>query len=688
VSPLLNTIYTLTATNKSGVSVSCKSPTVVVYPAPSCSNFVANATSITAGAPTTLSWTASNGGTLSIDNGVGAVTGNSITVSPLQTTTYHLTVTNQAGASVMCTAPTVTVYEPPTCSNFVPSATVVTAGSPITLSWKTTNAHTKSIDNGVGTVTGSSTTVIPTKSTTYTLTVTNTSGTSVTCTAPMVSVFPAPICSSITASPSSIYAGSPTTLSWVSTGATSASIDNGVGAVAVNGITVAFPTKTTAYTLTLKNVPGTEVSCVAPTVSVKAPLPVCNSFTATPSTVTAGSATSLTWLTSNATKVTISGLVGTIPVSGATSTKPMVNTTYLLTAYNVDNATTSCAVTVNATPATQAPDLSFCDAKLSLSAGTLCAVAPSKTDARILDNSLPTGSSYISKSQDAHYGFGYHVIAVPKDTAHIKGTWIHFSGSYGRAYDQNSMATNTIDKYATNLWLNELMAQGYVVIQLAYDNRFSVNSDLCVASTSKMNPATGYYVDNCAGKVREMGLTGAGDGAGVRYDDQYNTIDYRIQALLTYLGTKKFTFPEKFDPLNFDWSKVHVSGHSQGANQSYYIAQKRKVAGSCMLAGAYDKPDAVNLSTNPLYYIADWILSSVATSKTPTSLQRATMTKTDDSYTSFYNADSLILKLPASQLLVVPAATYHNSYGEVVDGHAAILVDPSLAPYRAQACFQ
>jgi predicted cupin superfamily sugar epimerase len=658
----------------------------IAAPAPTCSNFVASPSSITTGTPTTLSWTTTNAETVTIDNGVGTVIGNSVKVSPVLNTTYKLTATNKNGVSVTCTAPAVVVYPAPTCSNFVASATSITAGSPITLSWKTTNGQTKSIDNGVGVVTGSSTTVTPTKTTTYKLTVTNTSGTSVTCTAPQVTVYAAPVCSAFTATPTAVYAGSPSTLSWQSTGATSASIDNGVGAVATSGTSVVYPTKTSTYTLTLKNTPGTSVSCVAPTVTVKAPLPVCNSFTATPSTVTAGSATSLLWLTTNATKVTISGLGGTIPVSGSTSTKLTVNTTYLLTAYNADNATTSCAVTVIATPA--APDLSFCDAKLTMSAGTLCAVAPSKTDSRILDNSLPTGSTKISKAQDAHYGFGYHVIAVPKDTAHIKGTWIHFSGSYGRAYDQNSLATNTIDKYATNQWLNELMAQGYIVIQLAYDNRFSVNSDLCVASTSSKSPATGYYVDNCAGKVREMGLTGTGDGAGVRLDDQYNTIDYRIQALLTYLTAKKFTFPEKFDPLNFDWSKVHVSGHSQGANQSYYIAQKRKVAGSCMLAGAYDKADAVNTSPILLYNVADWILSSVGISKTPTSLQRATMTQTDDSYTSFYNTDNLILKLPATQLLVVPAATYHNSYGEVVDGHAAILVDPSLASYRAKACFQ
>ncbi|MBX7096856.1 MAG: hypothetical protein K1X89_04005 [Myxococcaceae bacterium] len=79
---------------------------------PSITSFTANPTSITTGLSSTLSWTTSDALTLTIDQGVGTVSGATgmTTVSPTATTTYTLTASSDAGiATAMAT---VTVTQP------------------------------------------------------------------------------------------------------------------------------------------------------------------------------------------------------------------------------------------------------------------------------------------------------------------------------------------------------------------------------------------------------------------------------------------------------------------------------------------------------------------------------------------------------------------------------------------------
>ncbi len=94
------------------------------------------------------------------------------------TTQYTLTATGNNG-SVTATA-TVTVSAAPTAT-LTASPTTITAGNSSTLTWSTTNATTVSIDQGIGAVSPSgSTMVMPTNTTQYTLTATDNSGASVT----------------------------------------------------------------------------------------------------------------------------------------------------------------------------------------------------------------------------------------------------------------------------------------------------------------------------------------------------------------------------------------------------------------------------------------------------------------------------------------------------------------------------
>jgi uncharacterized repeat protein (TIGR01451 family) len=82
------------------------------------------------------------------------------------------------------------------------------------------------------------------------------------------------------------------------------------------------------------------------------PAPLCDSFTATPGTITVGGTAQLAWQTSHATRVAINNGIGEVAVDGTISVSPIANTTYILTVFGTDNRTVNCQVpvVVSATP--------------------------------------------------------------------------------------------------------------------------------------------------------------------------------------------------------------------------------------------------------------------------------------------------------------------------------------------------
>ena len=79
------------------------------------------------------------------------------------------------------------------------------------------------------------------------------------------------------------------------------------------------------------------------------PLPVINSFTATPSTIASGSSSKLEWNTTNADSVNIDNRVGGVSTSGIKYVYQEVTTTYTLTATNTSGSkTATCTVEVKA----------------------------------------------------------------------------------------------------------------------------------------------------------------------------------------------------------------------------------------------------------------------------------------------------------------------------------------------------
>ncbi len=173
---------------------------------PIISSFTAAPSSITAGQSSTLSWVTTGATLVTINQGIGAVTGTSKSVSPTATTTYTLSAGNSAGTTtaivVVTVAPVVVTPPPPppppskpTITSFTATPTKITAGQSSTLAWATTGATLLTIDNGVGVVTGTSKSVSPTATTTYTLSAGNSAGTTtatVTVTVAPVVVTPPP----------------------------------------------------------------------------------------------------------------------------------------------------------------------------------------------------------------------------------------------------------------------------------------------------------------------------------------------------------------------------------------------------------------------------------------------------------------------------------------------------------------
>jgi hypothetical protein len=253
VKPAASTAYTLTVTNAAGASLTAQA-IVTVIPAPAITSFAARSGTITAGNSTTL--TASfTGGTGAVDNGVSAVTsGVPATVTPAATTTYTLTVTNAAGASLTARA-IVAVVPPPAITSFTVGSATITAGNSTTLTASFTGG-TGTVDNGVSAVTsGLPVTVKPSATTTYTLTVTNAAGASLSAQT-TVTVIPPLAITSFAAGLGTITAGNSTTLTASFTGGTG-TVDNGAGAV-TSGVSVTVtPPATTTYTLTVTNAAGT-----------------------------------------------------------------------------------------------------------------------------------------------------------------------------------------------------------------------------------------------------------------------------------------------------------------------------------------------------------------------------------------------------------------------------------------------
>lgn len=333
---------------------------------PSIVTFQANPAVITAGQSATLVWNVSGTNTVSVDQGLGTVpAASSQIVFPTATTVYTLTASNLAGTTSKSIV--ISVNPAPIVINIDVNPAVINSGASAALIWSVTNANSVSIDQGLGSVplTGNQL-VSPTNTTTYTLTASGPAGT---VTKSVLLSVNAPIVAVFNVDPNIVGVGQLASLHWDVTGATSISIDQGIGEVPPVGSKVVYPYYTTAYTLTASSsccsVSKAAVLTVGNYYPYQMPFgypygfppnypygpgypymhgPFIDILNISPSTISAGNTAILSWHVTGANTVIITGL-GTVPLSGSAPVSPASTTTYTLTAIN-DFATSTGSVTV------------------------------------------------------------------------------------------------------------------------------------------------------------------------------------------------------------------------------------------------------------------------------------------------------------------------------------------------------
>lgn len=233
------------------------------------------------------------------------------------------------------TTPTATISASPTSLSF--------GGGSSTISWSTTNAASATL-NGASVAVNSSITVTPMATTTYTLVAKSASGVTATKAVTVTVGASGPVAAGIAASPTSIVSGNPTTLTWTSKNAVSGSLNG--SAVPLNGTLVVRPTATTTYRFTATGSSGTtDWGQVTVNVSAAPSGPVAAGASASPTSISRGQSSVITWTTKNAVKATLNGT--SVPLNGSVTVTPTSTTTYRITATGANGTTDWGSATVS-----------------------------------------------------------------------------------------------------------------------------------------------------------------------------------------------------------------------------------------------------------------------------------------------------------------------------------------------------
>ena len=114
-----------------------------------------------------------------------------------------------------------------------------------------------------------------------------------------------------------------------------------------------------------------------------------------------------------------------------------------------------------------------------------------------------------------------------------------------------------------------------------------------------------------------------------------------------------------------------------------YITKYWDSKHTCLLGGPYDVPDRV--PAIPREQIADWFLDE---SKVVDLSKIRALTSADDAnYAEFVLAYGVLNLQEGVHWESFTAASYTDREGETVNGHSAVVQDPSFKQQRYEACF-
>ncbi len=290
------------------------------------------------GLPLTYQWTQQAGPSVALSNPTGVTT--TFSAAAGQAYTFSLMVKDSLGGQAMARVNITTVAAVRPVVTFSANPTQINAGQSSVLSWTTTGATSVSI-SGIGSVALNGTaSVSPTQTTTYTLTATGNAGTTNATATVTVGGSQVQLVYCY-ATPATIIAGESATLYYQAQGATSVTI-SGLGTQGAGGSVAVSPTTTTNYTITANGAGGTTASCSIAVQVTPGTNPRIIQFSANPASITSGQSSTLTWVTDNATTVSITTL-GNVALSGSQAVSPTVTTAYTLTATNSSGSSTAVA---------------------------------------------------------------------------------------------------------------------------------------------------------------------------------------------------------------------------------------------------------------------------------------------------------------------------------------------------------
>lgn len=320
------------STTTAARSITVRNATPV--PAPTISSFTASPSSVSTGNTSTLSWVSSNASGCSITpSGPTNTTAASWQTAALTTTgtrTYTLTCTNTSGSATKTVNVTVTSpATPPAKPTFTASATTISSGSSVTLSWSSSGAASCSLNPGGLTVGATASKVYTnvTASTTYSLSCQNSAGTTsadpLTVKVTTASVPAAdPTIASFTASPATLTSGQPTTLTWITSNVTTSGCNLSpsplVTAAASGNWKTPALTTSTSYTLTCVNGDGKQTSKSVAIIVNGQPAPAAPAATSPAVNKTDTTANKVTASTGQ----TVSNAAATETVTGPTTLDP------------------------------------------------------------------------------------------------------------------------------------------------------------------------------------------------------------------------------------------------------------------------------------------------------------------------------------------------------------------------------
>jgi phospholipase C len=344
VTPATSTIYTATATGAAGKASAKATVTVTADPVP-YAMITADPPSIHDGGSSTLTITARYATSVAVSGTNGAeftlgAKGGTQKVTPIKTTTYTVTASGTGGkfaakatVEVKPPAPTVEVTAYPKSIN---------AGSSSVLTVTAKNATEVTVTGSNGRkftmpVTGGKHAVSPASTTTFTVTASGAGGKASAAATVTVTPNPPPTVK-ITATPSSIKAGSSSTLTVTAAHSTEVTVKGSDGSKyslkSTGGLVAVTPKATTTYTATATGPGGSDSDSAKVTVT-DSPVPSVTVI-ANPTTITSGNSSTLVVTATNATQVTIAGTDGSSyslqPDGGSQVVSPTITVTYTATA--------------------------------------------------------------------------------------------------------------------------------------------------------------------------------------------------------------------------------------------------------------------------------------------------------------------------------------------------------------------